>query len=165
MNWLLIASLLLAALGVLVVATASRARIERGLGPGRTVALDDRTLYSDRLKLLGRPDRLVREGEWILPEEWKSAKRASDGHRLQLGAYFLLIEEEYGVRPPHGFVVLGDGSRVQIKNTEELRAKVLETAEAVRRSRRAIHEEIPVRQPAAKCRACGQRTSCRQGNS
>jgi CRISPR-associated exonuclease Cas4 len=111
---------------------------------------------------VGRPDRLVREGEWIIPEEWKSSKRVSDGHRLQLGTYFILIEEEFGVRPPHGYVVLGDGSRVRVENTEQLRAKVLEAADAIRRSRRAIRDEIPVRQTAAKCRACGQRSSCRQ---
>ena len=64
------------------------------VAPSLTVALDDRTLYSDRLKLVGRPDRLVREGEWIVPEEWKSSKRVGDGHRLQLATYFLLIEED-----------------------------------------------------------------------
>ena len=162
MNWMLLVALLPAALGVLVLVLASRGRSSRGLGAGRTVAFDDRTLYSDRLKLVGRPDRLVREEEWIIPEEWKSSKRVSDGHRHQLGTYFILIEEELGARPPHGYVVLGDGSRVRVENTEELRAKVLEAADAIRRSRRAIRDEIPVRQPAAKCRACGQRSSCRQ---
>lgn len=162
MDGMLVAALLLAALGVLVLVLAARGRSSRGLGAGRTVALDDRTLYSDRLKLVGRPDRLAREGEWIVPEEWKSSKRAGDGHRLQLGTYLLLIEEEFGMRPPHGYVVLGDGSRVRIKNTEELRRRVLETADAIRRSRRALQEEIPVRQPAAKCRACGQGANCRQ---
>ena len=59
-----------------------------------------------------------------------------------------------------GVVVLGDGSRVEVKNTEELRSKVLAIAEKIREHRRTIREEIPVRQPAAKCRACGQRGDC-----
>ena len=134
----------------------------RGLGSGETVALDNVTLYSERLRLVGRPDRIVRDSERFIPEEWKSSKKVSHGHRLQLGAYFLLIEEEYGERPPFGVVVLGDGSRVEIENTEALRSEVLAIAEKIRERRRAIVEEIPVRQPAWKCRMCGQRGNCGQ---
>lgn len=75
------------------------------------------------------------------------------------------LEEEYGVRPPIGVVVLGDGSRVEVKNTEELRSKVLSIAERIRAARKALHEEIPVRQPPAKCRVCGQRGNCGQSNA
>ena len=98
----------------------------------------------------------------MIPEEWKSAKRVSEGHRLQLGTYFLLIEEEYGVRPPFGVVVLGDGTRHQVKNTEALRSRVLAIAEKIREQRQALREEIAVRQPAAKCCVCGQRGNCGQ---
>jgi CRISPR-associated exonuclease Cas4 len=152
-------------LGLLLVGLANLGRRKRGLGLGRTVALDDVTLFSERLGLVGRPDRLVREGEAIIPEEWKSAKRVSHGHRLQLATYFLLIEEEYGVRPPHGFVVLGDGSRHRVENTERLRSEVLAVAERIREHRRKLREEIPVQQPPAKCRACGQRANCGQARS
>lgn len=162
MNWLLPVALLLTLLGLLLVVLSSRGRTSRGLGDGETVTLDDVTLFSEKYGLVGRPDRIVREGERFIPEEWKSSKRVSEGHRLQLGTYFLLIEEEYGVRPPHGVVVLGDGSRVVVKNTETLRWKVLATAEDIRRHRRTIRDEILVRQPAAKCRACGQRDKCAQ---
>ncbi len=95
---------------------------------------------------------------------WKSAKRVTDGHKLQLETYFLLIEEEYGVRPPFGVVVLGDGSRVEVKNTERLRSEVLAIAQKIREHRAKIRAEIPVRQPAAKCRACGQRRNCGQAS-
>jgi len=134
----------------------------RGLGSGETVALDNVTLYSERLKLVGRPDRLVRDGGYLIPEEWKSAKRVSHGHRLQLGAYFLLIEEEYGERPPFRVVVLGDGSRVEVENTEALRLEVLGIAEKIRKHRARLASEIPVGQPAWECRMCGQRGNCGQ---
>lgn len=163
MGQLLAVAVVLVLLGALLVVFAYRGRHKRGFGPGKTVALDNVTLFSERLKLTGRPDRIVREGDTLIPEEWKAtAKRVSDGHRLQLGTYFLLIEEEYGVRPPHGVIVLGDGSRVHVRNTEELRSKVLGIAERIRAARRALREEIPVRQPAVKCRACGQRENCVQ---
>jgi CRISPR-associated exonuclease Cas4 len=120
MAWLLLVALVVALLGLCLIAIARRGREERGLSAGETLALDDVTLYSEKYRLVGRPDRIVRDGEFFIPEEWKSSKRVSDGHRLQLGAYFILLEEEYGVRPPHGFVVLGDGTRVVVKNTEGL---------------------------------------------
>jgi CRISPR-associated exonuclease Cas4 len=158
-------ALVLALLGLLLVVMTSRERGKRGLGSGETVALDNATLFSPRLRLVGRPDRIIREGDTLIPEEWKSSKRVSQGHRLQLGTYFLLIEEEFGVRPPHGVVVLGDGSRVEVKNTDELRAEVLAVVDEIREHRRRIDEEIPVSQPAAKCRVCGQRTNCRQASA
>src|SRR5215210_6938461 len=135
-------------MGLLLVVLAVRGRWKRGLGSGETVALDNVTLFSERLKLVGRPDRIVRQGETLIPEEWKSSKRVNDGHQLQLGAYFLLMEEEYVVRPPFGVVVLGDGSRVEVKNIEGLRSKVLSIAEQIRAARKTLREEIPVRQPA-----------------
>ena len=160
MTKLLAEAIVLGLLGLLLVVLSKRGRAVRGLGSGETVALDDVTLFSERLKLVGRPDRIVRQGGHLIPEEWKSAKRVSDGHRLQLGAYFLLIEEEYGERPPFGVVVLGDGSRVQVENTDALRSEVLSIAGQIRERRRAIGEEIAVRQPAWKCRMCGQRGNC-----
>ena len=156
------AALVLGLLGLLLVVLSKRGRKLRGLGSGETVALDDVTLFSERLRLVGRPDRIARESGRLIPEEWKSARRVSHGHRLQLGAYFLLIEEEYRERPPFGVVVLGDGSRVQVENTDALRSEVLAIAEEIRERRRDIGEEIPVRQPAWKCRICGQRANCGQ---
>jgi CRISPR-associated exonuclease Cas4 len=101
-------------------------RRDRGLGEERTVALDNVMLTSRRLGLTGRPDRLVKADGTIIPEEWKSSRRVWPSHRAQMGTYFLLIEEELRIRPTHGFIVLGDGTRHRIENTSELRAYVLE---------------------------------------
>jgi CRISPR-associated exonuclease Cas4 len=86
--------------------------------------------------------------------------RMNHGHQLQLRAYFLLIEEAYRERPPYGWVVLGDGSRVQVRNTDELRSEVLEIAARIREHRSKLRDGRPVRQPPAKCRVCGQRGNC-----
>jgi CRISPR-associated exonuclease Cas4 len=165
MNVVLLVAFVLATLGLGLLLYAVRARAARGLGRGKTIALDDVTLYSERLKLVGRPDRIVKEGNTYIPEEWKSAKRVSHGHRLQLGAYFILIEEKYGVRPPYGVVVLGDGSRVTVQNTDALRADVLAIAEAIRVRRARLTQPVPVSQPANKCRRCGQRANCSQASA
>ncbi len=154
--------LALLVVGVLLIWWAVRSRRMRGLGSGETVALDNVTLFSERLRLVGRPDRIIKKGKIHIPEEWKSSKRVNHGHELQLGTYFLLIEEKYGERPPYGVVVLGDGSRVRVENTKQLRSEVLSIAQGIRESRARIEEEIPVNQPAWKCRACGQKSNCGQ---
>lgn len=153
---------ILALFGLVLLLLAGRTRTRTGLGTGETVALDNVTLYSERHRLVGRPDRIVKRGNAYIPEEWKSSKRISLGHRLQLGAYFILIEEHYGVRPPFGVVVLGDGSRVEVPNTDALRGEVLAVAEQIRAHHARLTESIPVRQPANKCRRCGQRANCTQ---
>ncbi len=163
MAYLVAVAVGLGVVGLLLVVVASRLRGASGVVVGDTVALDDLVLYSDRLKLVGRPDRLVRQGRFIVPEEWKpSAKRVYPGHRVQLGVYLLLAEERFGVRPPFGVIVIRGGKRVEVENTEELRAEVLAVAAQIREHRRRLEEEIQVRQPAAKCRACGQRGICQQ---
>jgi len=152
---------LLLGLALLVLGRLPRRR--RGLGSGQTVALDSLTLVSRRLGLAGRPDRLVRSGGLVIPEEWKSsARQLRPWHRAQLGVYFLLIEEQFGVRPPHGFVVTGDGVRHRVENTEQLRAWVLDLAGQVRAARAAVTAPIPVRPRPGQCGPCGMRGHCGQ---
>jgi hypothetical protein len=123
-------------------------------------------LYSERLKPVGRPDRIEREGEWLIPEEWKpTAKRVYPPRRVQLGVDFLLLKEQFGVRPPYGWVVIQGGEQVRVANTEAPRAEVLSISKKIREHRRRLDDEIPVRQPAAKCRACGQRRNCGQASA
>ncbi len=154
----------LAVLGILLLLLAARARKARGLGGEATVALDNVTLFSARHNLIGRPDRIVKRWNMYIPEEWKSSKHVSHGHHLQLGAYFVLIEEKYGVRPSFGFVVLGDGSRVKVLNSDVLRTEVLSIAGKIHDRRRQLAVPIPVRQPPNKCRSCGQRVNFTQAS-
>ena len=60
-------------LGLLLAIVGQWMRRGRGLGEGRTVALDNVLLTSRRLGLTGRPDRLIRKGGMVIPEEWKSS--------------------------------------------------------------------------------------------
>ena len=56
-----------------------------------------------------------------------------------MAVHFVVIEEDLGVRSPHGFVVCVDGSRHRIENTAELRAWVLDLAGGIREARRSLH--------------------------
>lgn len=140
-------------------------RRREGLSAGRTVSLDRVTLRSERLRLIGRPDRIVRACGEVIPEEWKSGRTLRPSHKAQLGVYFLLIEDQWNVVPTHGFIVLGDGSRHRIANDATLRTETLRLVEGVRAARRAVERPIPVDPPAGKCRVCGQRANCGQARA
>jgi CRISPR-associated exonuclease Cas4 len=137
-------------------------RQRRGLGGGKTVSLDRVTLTSHRSGLTGRPDRLIKADGTIIVEEWKSARRVWPSHRAQMGCYFLLIEEELRIRPSHGFIVCGDGTRHRIENDEALRGWVLDIAGQIRTARAAVTEPIPVNPKPGQCRRCGMRGHCGQ---
>jgi CRISPR-associated exonuclease Cas4 len=66
------------------------------------------------------------------------------------------------VRPPHGFIAGGDGTRHRIDNTAELRAWVLGLADQIRAARRAADTPIPVHPVPGQCRPCGLRRHCGQ---
>jgi CRISPR-associated exonuclease Cas4 len=157
-----LAALALAFLGLALLIHALRSRWARGFIAGKTEALDNVTLFSKKHLLVGRPDRIVRRGEDLIPEEWKSSKKVEPWHVAQLGTYFILIEEHYGVRPPFGVVVTRDGRRKRIANTEELRGRILEVARQIREGRSQVAIEIPVSTAHWQCRVCGQRSRCRQ---
>ena len=60
-------------LGLMLMLLGRGLRRRRGLGEGRTVALDNVTLR--------RVDRLLRTGNTVIPEEWKSAPVFRPWHR------------------------------------------------------------------------------------
>ena len=160
--WLAAVAVLALMLGLVLVSAGRGMRRRRGLGGGKTVSLDRVTLTSRRYRLTGRPDRLVKTGRMVIPEEWKSARLLRHWHRVQVGVYFLLIEDQLGIKPPHGFVVLGDGTRHRIDNTPELRAEVLEMDRLIRERRAGIKEPIPVRPVRGQCPPCGMLGHCEQ---
>ncbi len=136
--------------GLLLVLSGRGMRQRRGLTDGRTLDMDGRNLYSARHRLACRPDRVVEEDGIGIPEEWKSARHVYQSHRAQIGVQFIVIEDETGVRPPHGSIVTDDGTRQRIENTPELRAWVLDVADQIRAARRQMAECIQVKQPGKK---------------
>lgn len=154
--------LILAALGIAFILAGKAARRRHGFTNGRTLDLDQRTLYSPTHRIAARPDRIVQEIGFPIPEERKGSLRVYPSHIAQLGAQLIVIEDVYGVKPPYGYIITGDDVRHRIENTPELRARVLEIADQIRAMRKHIDTPIPVKQPAAKCRRCGLRERCGQ---
>ena len=151
---------LFAALVILCLAILYRRKA--GFGSGKTISRDNVELRSKRYKLVGRPDRIVQRGKNFIAEDKKSSMRVYDSHRVQMGVYMLLLEEEYGKRPPYSVLLLGNGRREKIKNTNELRQQVLDIIQRIRTARKELTKPISVQAVPQKCRACAQRDNCTQ---
>ena len=89
-------------------------------------------LVAESLDLQGKPDYIFKK--WLtkkyIPFEIKSTKLKEDmpheGDLMQLVAYFLIIEEVYGTRPPYGRLVYKNKS-FKVRNTHALRTNLKAT--------------------------------------
>ena len=167
---LAIVALLLLFLGLVAYLWARRRWASAGLPRGRLIYGDtgkwERTqspLHSRRHRLTGRPDYLVRAGKTFVPVEVKSGAAPAEpyeGHVLQLAAYCLLVEEEFGARPPHGLLHY-DNATLEIPYDAVLQNRLLQMLDAMRQARARgsadRNHEIP-----QKCLRCGQRENCEQ---
>ncbi len=164
--WLILAAGLLALLAVLLWRGAGAQRRRVGLPQGRVIYRDTggepaRALFSNRHRLAGRPDYLVRERGQVAPVEVKPGRVAPQpypGDVLQLGAYCLLVEETEQRRPVHGYLRYADRT-FDIPYSEELRRAVLDALDAIRRDLHAS-DVPPNHADPARCRACGFRDDC-----
>jgi CRISPR-associated exonuclease Cas4 len=163
-SWVLV---LIMAIGVyLLVGRWTRAeRIQLGVDKHIVVGADDsalgiRTLRSERLGLVGRPDHLVRAGRMLIPVEQKpNARRLQSSHVLQVAAQCLLVEEVYRVRPAYGLVVLAGGVQERVAFTPELEDRLMATMGQMRELLATGREPGP-RWIEYKCRSCAFRSAC-----
>lgn len=135
----------------------------------------ERPLFSRRYALTGKPDYIVEvedpalvsgDNRSIIPVEVKpnrTAPQPRESDVMQLAAYGLLIEETLGqgrAAPPYGLLKYRDAV-FQIDFTDELRARLIDVMDALRR---AASQEDVARSHAEppRCRACGYRAECGQ---
>ena len=95
-------------------------------------------LYSAKYELQGKPDYVFQSPilKKIVPVELKSGEIDEEdmphhGDLLQLGAYFLILEDVYGQKPPFGRIVYQD-YMFEIRNTAKIRNEVLATMKEMR---------------------------------
>jgi len=143
-----------------------------GLPDGEVVYSDtgqwekqEKPLVSRRYGLVGRPDYLVRvveNGQTIpVPVEVKSRRRPAEpyaSHILQLATYCLLVEDVLKVRPTYGLLHYADAT-LRIPYSDELRAQVLNAADAIRSARSSPNLGRDHQDP-NRCRNCGYRRAC-----
>lgn len=173
---LLVLALLVLLGGLGLLWLARRTQRSTGLPAGQVVYSDTgaeqavlEPLVSHRYGLIGKPDYLVEVAQGaaqgarriVIPLEVKSRRRPrtpDEGHVLQLAAYCLLVEDIYGVRPPHGYLRYADAT-LAIPFSPELRQAVIDAAAAIRKARTAANVRRS-HQDAGRCARCGYSESC-----
>lgn len=172
MTWsgpLLTVVLVLLLLGVWV--WARHLRRQSGLPAGDVIYTDSGTWYPNTesfyamdLRLVGRPDYLVEQADGsLIPVELKSSRAADEpweGHVLQLAAYCLLVEENFGVRPHYGILQYQDRA-FAIDYTEELEGELLDLLAQIHEDSFEAELERD-HNDWHRCAGCGVRDHCYQ---
>ena len=155
-------SVVLLVLGVLAILVWLALRDRGGQMPGEVVYRDTPeapTLFSQKYRLAGRPDYVIRGSDGFVPVEVKSRQCGKfgpyPGERAQLLAYCLLAEEEFG-----GRVVRGELRYANRKITVPFRAQEREEIIGLLREMRAVGHPHRSHEQAARCRSCGFRARC-----
>jgi CRISPR-associated exonuclease Cas4 len=144
-------------------------RQESGLPAGDVIYTDTGTwrannqvLHASNLRIVGKPDYLVEQHDGsIIPVEVKSSlapRTPWEGQILQLAAYCLLVEENYGVRPPYGILQYRDCAYA-IDYTDDLKADLLDLLVEMREARQD-NDPAPDHNEPRRCAACSFRASC-----
>jgi len=167
---LLACALILLAVGVFLLRQSRRLHQQTGLSQGRVIYTDtgawnrcEKPLFSPRYLLTGRPDYLVDDGGARIPVEVKSTvcpPTPYRSHVLQLAAYCLLVEEEYGQPPPYGIIKYQDQT-CAIEYTAPLRSELLSIL-AEMRQHLAADDVPPSHANPNRCRSCGYREECEE---
>lgn len=121
-------------------------------------------ISSESLELTGVIDQIEKYPDGKVPLELKTGSMPKEGvwpgHRVQLGAYALLMEEKYGKPVDEGFVVyLDKQERRHIAINPFLKQEVRDLKDKVRELLRS--KQIPEKtENENKCRKCGLRGKC-----
>ncbi len=171
--WLTILLIIVLAAAALISLDSRRRRVNSGMPAGEVIAQDtlpagedgarpERALFSKRYGLAGRPDYLVDQSGYIIPVEVKTSRHVTqprDSHAMQLYAYCLLVEEEYGVGPPYGILRYPE-RQFRLPYGEREREWVIQTLEAMREDEASNDEVPPNHNQPARCRSCQFLASC-----
>lgn len=168
---LLVLSLLTFVLALILFLAARAQRAHTGLPwDARIIYTDtgawqkvERPLVSRRYGLIGKPDYIVTQHGAMIPIEVKPHRRARvpyDSDVLQLAAYALLVEENFGTQVQAGWLKYREHV-FQVPITPELRTRLDNVLSAMRRDRVARDIARSHNEP-RRCNACGLRNACGQ---
>jgi CRISPR-associated exonuclease Cas4 len=120
---------------------------------------------SKQLSISGRPDLIIEEKGEKIPVEIKTGRVPKGpffSHILQLAAYGLVLEEEYGKRPPHGLIKYGpkgDEEEFKVDLDDDLMKLLKEKIDLIRKGMDTgdVHRN---HRREGKCRSCSRRKDC-----
>ncbi len=162
-------ALLLLAIGVVLLAVSRRFGQKSGMPRGEVFYEDasgraQEQFFSKRLLMAGKPDYLMkdRNGD-LIPVEVKSsnaprAGRPYESHLMQLGAYFLLLEDVLQRPMPYGLIRYRNRT-LRVANTDELRARLMDV---IAQMRRLLSRDVARRNHnrAQRCSRCSVAHAC-----
>jgi CRISPR-associated exonuclease Cas4 len=145
------------------VALATREKYHVG---GALVYVDSETerpklFVSKRYNLSGRPDAVILDGDHHIPVEIKTGRTPRGplfSHILQVTAYCLLLEEEYGKAPPYGVIRYEEAAHEIEYNEDQkklLLSKLAEMRVSLARGEAHRNHTRP-----GKCIHCSRRSVC-----
>lgn len=168
---LLVLGLALAIMALVAMWRGRRLWQDAGMPQGSVIFSDTGDWYAQEepllahdLKLVGKPDYLVQQVDGlIIPVEVKSKTappQPHESHVLQLAAYCLLVQRNYGVRPTHGILQYSDRA-FSVDFTYELEETILDLLAELRGGMLQPQLHRDHHNP-GKCRHCGFREVCDQ---
>lgn len=161
-------SLFVFILALVVLWQSGRRQRAAGLPRGRVIFTDtnewrpmEKPLFDPVAGLTGKSDYLVKKGRAVVPVEVKSGRTPEapyDAHIYQLAAYCLLVEREYGVRPPYGIIHYPKHT-FAVDYTAGLESALMDVLSEMRGLERRedverSHDET------ARCKGCGYQPGC-----
>jgi CRISPR-associated exonuclease Cas4 len=138
-------------LGKLRAGNTTLAELERSYGYER-----EHTVVSEKLSLIGSVDKLIkREGE-VIPCVIKTGRAPEYGiwrsDRMQLAAYAMLLEEEFGTTVERGFVEYIRTAEIRESHIRKKdRALAIQTLKRVKRVKEGIFPEKGENAPCDNC--------------
>ncbi len=142
-------------------------RKEYGILEGRIIYTDldkpAEPLFSEKLRLTGKPDFIVNFKGQYIPVEVKTGITDNPyrNHVMQLAVYCLLVEEKYNVIIPFGVLVYGGGRQFRIPFNSYLKSQLLTTMDQMR-TKFASGTMERKHNLVAKCQYCSMRVHCNQ---
>lgn len=163
--------LLLLVAAIWLLLRSRRLQQQSGLPAGTVIYTDggawipnSQPLYAHDVHLIGKPDYLVEQADGsIVPVEIKSGRAPAEpweGHVLQLAAYCLLVEQNFGVRPAYGIIQYRDRA-FAVDYSDELEDELLDVLAEMRED--MFEGELDRdHNDWGRCARCGVRSHCYQ---
>jgi len=122
------------------------------------------TLYGKRLNISGKPDLIIEKDGYYIPMEVKTGKVPEGpyySHVLQLATYLKLVEDNYGVRPPYGYIQYGEKKENRYKINYDAKLEVMLERKVDEILRHLAGEQVHRNHyRLGKCLNCSRRAAC-----
>ncbi len=167
--WLALTGAISLSVAIWLLMWSARMRRDSGLPSGRVLLSDTdaeergKPLYSERYRLAGTPDYIVKTASGPVPVEVKPGRTDAEPHEshlLQVLAYCLLVEEDLGKPPPYGLLRYSSDT-FKVDYNSQTRAYIVQVLDEMRIA--AQEADVPRSHDIpARCRACSYHTICDQ---